>query len=53
MNAEKKLQIRSVWEAEESANPDKSTEYLLAVVAQICRCDVGDVCEALAPEEQE
>jgi len=40
--------IIETWEVIEEDEPDVSTEQLFARVAAICKCDDGDVAEALA-----
>lgn len=47
--------IRAAYVRIEEGEPDISTERLLQMTADQCRCDVADVCEALhetKPNEQ-
>ncbi len=45
-------QIIEAYTAFEDAEPDISTERLLAMTAQACQCDVGDVAEALLHDQK-
>lgn len=44
--------ITSVWNIVEDEFPDKSTEFLLSLTADVCKCDVGEVTEALIATEE-
>lgn len=39
--------VRDTWDMFEAAEPDISTERLIAMVGDYCKCDASDVCEAL------
>lgn len=49
MNRKRALAIKTAFDAADDAtNGKKSTEYLIAIVADQCRCEYHDVVEALA-----
>lgn len=44
---DKQRQIIEVWNDFEDADPDISTERLLAMTSSACKCDVAYVCATL------
>lgn len=46
----KQRKIMRAWVEADAEFPDKSTEYIIAIVCNRCRCDHGDVIDALAAE---
>lgn len=48
MTRQRAEEIRGVWDA---LDGDISTERLMQMVADTCKCDAGDVAEALAITE--
>ena len=45
-------QIIETYDRIEAGEPDISTERLLVMTAEQCRCDVSDVVEALIREQR-
>jgi hypothetical protein len=51
--SEKQKQIVFSWESHEQAEPEISTEQLMARVCADCNCDANDVAEALEQQSIE
>jgi len=47
------IDILATWSRLEENNPDISTERLLALVADICGCDIDDVVYVLAAQSED
>jgi hypothetical protein len=52
MKLKRAIEIKAIWNMVEKKEPDISTERLLETVADICKIDASDVCEALMMTEK-
>jgi hypothetical protein len=48
----KQREIMTAWELADEDFPDKSTEFIIAIVCDRCGCEYDDVIEALAMENE-
>lgn len=48
----RQIEIMAAWVDADEDFPDKSTEFIIAIVCARMRCDHGDVIDALAAENE-
>lgn len=49
---ERQRKIMEAWEAADNDFPDKSTEFIIAIVCDRCLCEHDDVIDALWAENK-